>query len=407
MIHKRVLFDMIINHLPAKEFSIITGPRQSGKTTLLQQIAGYLEQKNENVYIFTLEDHDILHRLNKHPDRIFDIVRKNKAERLYLLIDEIQYLSDPSNFLKLLYDKYSPNLKIIATGSSAFYIDRKFTDSLAGRKQLFELYTLSFDEFLLFRTGESRLGGELQHMRLHPGYISLASHELSSLFDEYLTFGGYPAVALARGETEKILLLKEIMNSYLKRDITESNISDTEKFYRLMLLLAHQTGSLVNVNELTNTLRLSVTAIENYLYIMRKCFHIHLVRPFYGNVRKELIKMPKVYFHDLGLRNVLMNSFTPVFQRIDKGELVENYSFIRLRETSGLDAVRFWRTAEGHEVDFVVSHSPGSGEAIEVKYAATAFNPGKYKRFTEAYPGFPLHIRAYDADENRNKVLCL
>lgn len=174
-----------------------------------------------------------------------------------------------------------------------------------------------------------------------------------------------------------------------------------------MLILTQQTGSLVNVHELSKTLKLSVTAVENYLYIIQKCFHIHLMRPFYSNIRKELIKMPKVYFHDLGLRNALLNQFNPITQRLDKGMIKENYAYIRLRELYGNDLLRYWRTADGHEIDFIINHGLDSGEAIEIKFEEDNFNPLKYKRFLESYPGYTLSCRAFLASTNINSLIAL
>ena len=407
MVLKRKLFSQLINHLDAKEFTIIVGPRQSGKTTLLSQLSDHLREKDELVYSFTLEDPAILYTLNRHPENIFDLFIKKDQQRIYILIDEIQYLADPSNFLKLLYDKHAGLIKIIATGSSAFYIDRKFKDSLAGRKRLFDLFSLSFDEMLDFKTGNQELSEELQNMRDNDNYSPSRLQQLEALFIEYLTYGGYPAVVLAQDHEEKILKLKELLYSFVKRDITESNISDPEKFYRMMLLLSHQTGSLVNSSELALTLKLSSTAVENYFYVLRKCFHIQLIKPFFGNIRKELVKMPKCYFHDLGMRNTLMNQYNPIYQRLDKGELVENYAFIRLREKIGLDSLFFWRTTEGNEVDFVCRQGDKQGEAIEIKYSLVSFNSGKYSQFTTGYPAIPLSCRAFEADRNGGKIMAL
>jgi predicted AAA+ superfamily ATPase len=236
---KRRLLIELIRHLDAKEFSIIAGPRQSGKTTLLNQLSDHLREKGEMVYLFTLEDPAILSALNQHPENIFDLIIRKDQQRIYILLDEIQYLADPSNFLKLLYDKHAGLIKIIATGSSAFYIDRKFKDSLAGRKRLFELYTLSFDEMLDFRTGNQELSKELQYMRENDLYRPPNMPQLEAFFSEYLTYGGYPAVVLAQDHEEKVMRLKELLFSFVKRDISESNINDQEKFYRMMLLLAH------------------------------------------------------------------------------------------------------------------------------------------------------------------------
>jgi hypothetical protein len=404
---ERKMLASLVDHLEEKEFTIITGARQSGKTTLLNQLAKRLRQRQEIVYFITLEDQALLSRLNQHPESLFDFVLRSPEKRLFVLIDEIQYLENPSNFLKLLYDSYQPQLKIIATGSSSFYIDRKFKDSLAGRKRLFELYTLDFDEFLTFRTGTDDLTEELNRIRTTKDYISSRRKELESFFNEYLTYGGYPAVVLAGTPENKLEKLIELRSSYLKRDVTESNIQDQDKFYRLMMILANQTGSLVNVNELSKTLKLSVTAVENYLYILMKCYHIQLIRPFYSNVRKELIKMPKVYFHDLGLRNILLNHFNPVEQRLDKGMLAENYAYIRLRQLHGNDIIRFWRTAGGHEIDFVISPASGSGFAIEIKFAAENFNLKKYSNFLDAYPGYSLTCRAINASGNADSLMAL
>jgi uncharacterized protein len=404
---ERNLLTSLTDHLDEKEFTIISGPRQSGKTTLLNQLAEKLKQKGEEVYSITLEDHSVLYRLNQHPENLFDFVIRSAAKRQFVLLDEIQYLDNPSNFLKLLYDKYQPQLKIITTGSSAFYIDRKFKDSLAGRKHLFELYTLDFDEFLKFRSGTTVLQEELNRIRTNSDYISSSRKELETYFIEYLTYGGYPAVVLAGSPDRKIEKLKELMNSYLKRDIAESNIQDQEKFYRLMMILAQQTGSLVNVNELSKTLKLSVTAVENYLYILQKCFHIQLIRPFYSNVRKELIKMPKVYFHDSGMRNILLGQFNPIEQRVDKGMLIENYAYIRLRQLYGNDMIRYWRTADGHEIDFVINPSTGHGSAIEIKFDEDNFYPNKYNNFLYAYPDFSLNCRAFHASGNNNLLMGL
>lgn len=407
MIHTRKLLAQLIRHLDAKEFTIIVGPRQSGKTTLLNQLSEYLQGRNEQVYSFTLEDPSILSTLNSHPENIFNLIIRKDQQRIFILLDEIQYLADPSNFLKLLYDKHSSLIKIIATGSSAFYIDRKFKDSLAGRKRLFDLYTLSFDEMLDFRTGNPELSIELQSMRENDLYRPARLQEIEAFFNEYLTYGGYPAVVLAQDHQEKIMILKELLYSFVKRDIAESKIGDPEKFYRMMLLLAHQTGSLINSNELARTLKLSATSVENYLYVLRKCFHIQLVKPFFSNIRKELVKMPKCYFHDLGLRNILMNQFNPVYQRIDKGELIENYAFTRLREKTGMDSLFFWRTTEGHEVDFVCRQGVDQGEAIEIKYNPGSFNSRKYELFTSGYPQIPLSCRGFEADLNRGKIMAL
>ena len=405
---KRQLFTELSNHLSEKECTIITGARQTGKTTLLKQLEAELISKNESVYFFNLEDPEILANLNRHPDNIFTYFTLESDGRTYALIDEIQYLDNPSNFIKLLYDKYSSNLKLVLTGSSAFYIDKKFKDSLVGRKRLFKLYTLDFDEFIYFKTGEMKLLDELIKIRNNEKYISLKRRELKILFKEFLTFGGYPAVVLAKDEANKKLLLKDIFHSYLQKDIYESKIKDEKKFYNLLILLAGQTGNLLNMNELSNTLKISVTAVENYIYVLQKSFHIHLIKPYHNNIRKELTKMPKIYFNDLGFRNAILNNYQDIEIRIDKGAVLENYAFIRLRQTFDMEYIKFWRTTSGNEVDFIID-DPGvmRKDAFELKFNDTSFRKAKYRKFTDAYPDYNLQLRAYLTDSNNTDILAL
>lgn len=401
----RKLFNTIKEHLPRKEFSIIVGARQVGKTTILKQIEKFLQKSNETVYFISLEDFDILSELNKHPDNIFRFIPKHNSSKVYVLIDEIQYLDNPSNFLKLLFDKYSDELKIVATGSSAFYIDKKFTDSLAGRKRLFYLPSLDFEEFLIFKNAENLLP-EIELIKQQEDYISLHRNEINTMFNEFLTFGGYPAVVIESQIEEKNYLLKDLYHSYLKKDVVDAGVQDQMKFYKLLTLLAHQTGSLLNVNELSNTLGLSNTAVNNYIDILIKSLHISIVSPFSNNIRKELTKMPKIYFSDLGFRNTILNSFNPIENRIDKGAILENFIYKALINNYEKDMVKYWRTADGDEVDFVVD-SIHSQFAIEAKYNYKQFNPKKHSRFTKYYPDIPIYCKAYLSDKNSDNVLSL
>ncbi len=405
---KRKLYNEVKRHVAEKEYTVITGARQTGKTTLLMQLQEDLLSENKNVRYISLEDPDILSGLNDHPENIFNYLTLNGKDKTYLLLDEIQYLDNPSNFLKFLFDKYASRLKIVATGSSAFYIDRKFKDSLAGRKRLFTLYTLDFDEFLEFKTESTSLTEELIEIRKNEKYQSLKRRELSILFSEYLTFGGYPAVVLSNTPEKKKLLLKDLVHSYLQKDILESRVRDEKNFYSLLILLASQAGNILNMNELSNTLGISVTAVENYIYILQKSFHVHLIRPFHTNIRKELTKMPKIYFNDIGFRNTILNSYQSIETRLDKGALIENYAFIRLRQKVGQEYLKFWRTTGGNEIDFIIN-VPGKSkkEAIEIKFNSTSFNKKKYKKFLEIYPEFTLNVRALTAKNNATDILAL
>ncbi|MCA1758538.1 MAG: ATP-binding protein, partial [Bacteroidales bacterium] len=316
---RRKLFDKLLAHLEKKEFSIVTGARQTGKSTLLRQIETHCKEQNIPVVFLNLENKSILAELNENPFNVLGYL-SNVNERTIIFVDEVQYLDDPSNFLKLLYDEQADKIKIIASGSSAFYMDDKFRDSLAGRKRIFQLFTCSFDEYLEL-SGKNELLREKNRLSDNSNSKSTKIDYLRVEWENYLLYGGYPAVITEPNPEEKIIRLRELRDSFVKRDIQESGVENETAFYSLMRILAAQTGNLVNVNELANTLRIQNTTVNNYLDVMQKCFHIALIKPFFKNLRKELVKMPKVYFLDTGMRNCLLENYQSSNIRSDKGEL--------------------------------------------------------------------------------------
>ena len=388
----RNLFAKLLQHIDKKEFTIITGARQTGKSTLMRQLNEHCKQNNLPSVFLNLENKQILNDLDASPLNIFSYL-PDAESRIVVFIDEVQYLKEPSNFLKLLYDEYVEKIKIVATGSSAFYLDKSFTDSLAGRKRIFWLSPCSFDEYLGLR-GKNDLMRELAEIQKNARYKSLLIDVLRQEFESFMLFGGYPAVIIEPDRKEKILRLAEIRDSFLKRDILESGVQNEIAFYNLFHLLASQTGNLLNANELSSTLRIRSETIANYVYVLQKCFHITLVKPFYQNLRKELTKMPKVYLHDNGMRNSLLNNFQPINERIDKGMLWENTAFSLLCEKHNIDEIFFWRTADGNEVDFVLPKIENP-QAIECKFDANTKNSTKYKKFIENYPNIPFSFYSF------------
>ena len=403
---QRKLHKAIKKHIPKKEYTIITGARQVGKTSLLLALYKELSETKKQVHYLTFEDYEVLESINKHPEEIFRYVprplkliepSKEKQNIVYLLIDEIQYAATPTSFLKYLFDTYGENLKIIATGSSAFYIDQKFEDSLAGRKRIFELKSLDFEEWLTFNK-QHRILEELIEVRKQKEYISSSSHEFINHFHNYLLFGGFPRVVLEKNQTDKIYILRELMNSFLKKDLLESNITRTDKFYKFFSLLAGQIGNLINRNELANTLGVDNKTIERYLFVLQKSFHIELIRPFSSNLRKELTKMPKLFFKDTGLRNIALNNFSDVDNRTDTSALLENYLFLRLSQIYDADSIRFWRTADGKEIDFIVNDTFGGKYAYEVKLNCKTGKNKSTHKFASTYPDFSIQITSLNYD---------
>jgi predicted AAA+ superfamily ATPase len=389
---RRKLFEDLYNHLKKDEATILIGARQTGKTTLLRDLESESIKEQIPTVFINLENKDLLAELNLSPLNLLSFA-PNPGEKTTFFLDEIQYLNDPSNFIKLLFDEHRSKVKLVASGSSAFYLDQKFKDSLVGRKRIFRLNTCDFEEFLLLQEKHD-LWEEVLKIKKNPGFKSIKITFLKSELEKFLIFGGYPAVAREANDAEKRLVLKDIRDSFIKRDILESGVKNEPVFFSLFKILAEQTGQLININELSNTLRVRSETIQNYLRIMQTCFHIETVRPFYQNLRKELMKMPKMYFLDTGLRNSLLNNFQPISQRLDRGELWENAIFRALADKYEPEEIRFWRTADGKEVDFVLPEIDVP-IALEAKFDGQLIKPAKYKVFQEAYPEIGFQFASF------------
>ena len=385
---KRSLYNKIQAHLSKKHISLIIGPRQVGKTTLMLQLHNELRSQSKKSFFLSLEDKEIRKGFDIHPEQLFNYIPPiNKNDKYYIFIDEIQYLEDPSNFLKYTFDNYHENIKLIVSGSSSFYIDHKFTDSLAGRKRIFMLPTLSFPEFVDFKNREDLVA------YINTGHLpGLYKKELDKLMHEYLIYGSYPELVLESKLEGKKEILKELATSYIKKDIIDSNIKSPELYYQILQILANQTASLFNINSISKNLKKSNQTIESYVYVMLKSFHISKISPFYGNLTKEIRKMPKIYFTDLGLRNFFTKNYNPIALRKDKGELFENFVFRRFYDNYDEMDIQFWLTQKRHEVDFIINKQ----KAFEVKFSESQFNIKKYQYFMDKYPDINLRLIHYN-----------
>ena len=392
MIYPRDLTTEILKHIDSDEILIIVGARQTGKTTLLKLLQNKLIKDNKKTVFFNLEDYDYLKTFNESPKNLPALLPITELyEKVFIFIDEIQYLSNPTNFLKYIFDEYKEKIKLIVSGSSAFYIERKFEDSLSGRKRIFWLSTLNFHEFLIFKNRDDL--ADLWNKKVNilesssTDFLLPVRRELDMFWNEFSKYGSFPRIVLTENVKQRIELIKELVHSFIKKDISESGISNPDKFYDLLRILSSQIGNLVNQNELANILGISNTAVQSYIYVMRKSFHISLVQPFHSNLRKELTKMPKVYFYDVGFRNCLIKNFESLSFHSDAGQLFENMIYILLANRFSRDCIKFWRTQSKQEVDFIVNEKYG----VEVKRNVRQFKVLKYKKFLDTYD-MPLWV---------------
>ena len=360
---QRTLFTELKNHLRKKEISFIVGPRQAGKTTLMLLLKKYLEEEGERTVFLNLDVESEKQFFTSQINLIEKIKLELGEKGGFVFIDEIQRKEDAGIFLKGIYDM-GLSYKFIISGSGSVELKEKIHESLAGRKRVFELGTLSFEEFVNFKTGYKYADKLLE-------YFEVEKDKTSQLLDEYLSFGGYPRVVLEELLDEKKKVINEIYQSYIEKDISYLlKIKKTEDFGNLVKVLAGNIGSLVNISEISRTLGVSQETVKNYLWYLQKTFILNKITPYFKNVRKEITKTPIFYFYDLGLRNYAIGLFGNINKLQDKGFLFENFIFNifkeKMRNTSA--KIHFWRTKNGAEVDFVLD-SGREQDAVEVKYS--------------------------------------
>jgi predicted AAA+ superfamily ATPase len=296
MLIKRYIFSDLVAHLGKKEISLIVGPRQAGKTTLMLQLQEYLKKKSEKTFFMSLDfERDIPH-FNDQTALLDRIKLEFGRQKGYVFIDEVQRKENAGIFLKGIYDMQTP-YKFIVSGSGSVELKEKVHESLAGRKRMFELNTVSLREFVNFKTGyryEERLDK----------YFELNGAEGLSFLSEYLNFGGYPRVILEDTYEEKLKIIDEIYRSYIEKDIAYLlRVERIDAFGNMIRLLAGQLGGLINLHELSSTVGISAQTVKNYLAYAEKTFIISRLKPYFSNIRTEISKSPIMYFNDIGLRN--------------------------------------------------------------------------------------------------------
>jgi len=337
-----------------REAILIKGPRQSGKTTLLL----HLKDKFGGEYI-TFEDENMLRSFEDNPELFAK--RFIRGERNILFIDEAQYCSNVGKLLKFLFDSFSDKLKFIVTGSGSFDIKVEVGKYLVGRAIYFELLPLNFEEFLIWKAGDlhkiftdykrqvERLILEGEPIESKPVF----QREFNTLLEEYILFGGFPAIVKEDDHYFKIELLKNLVRLYIEKDVFFFlNVRELEKFRSIIRYIALSIGSIFEYSSIMREFHVDYRTLENYLSILINTFIVSLIPPFHKNLVTELKKAKKIYFIDTGFRNSIINNFLPLSNRTDKGFLMENFILNELR-SFGFE-VYYWRTTGKAEVDFII-----------------------------------------------------
>lgn len=366
---KRQLEAQVEPFLAKKEVISIIGPRQAGKTTFIQYLASRFEREGKKIKFITFERKFDLDLFNNSIEDFKRIAGQYEV----VFIDEFQYSRDGGQKLKYLYD--TSETKFIISGSSSLDLTFQTGKYMVGRLLEFRLMPFSFREFLsakdqeTFAVMEDISGVDIFDFDLKRAFGGEINSRLAGLLEEYLVFGGYPAVVLSAGAEEKKKVLEGIYDKYLLKDIKDLlRLATDNELDRLGKFLAGQIGNIVKYQELSNASGLNLKELKKHLNILSKTYIISLVPPFFTNKRTELVKNPKVYFNDLGLRNYSLVDWRAAGARNDLGSLAENYGFILLEKIFG-GRLKYWRTKAKAEVDFVIEKEQ-SAFPIEIKYSS-------------------------------------
>jgi uncharacterized protein len=338
MIKPRLILDKIKPYYESPEAIIITGMRRTGKTTLLNLIFSQIPSANK---IFL----DLENPLNR---KYFEELNYEKVKsslevlgidftrEAHIFLDEIQFVRRLPSVVKYLIDHYQA--KFFLTGSASFYLKNLFSESLSGRKLIFELFPLTFREFLVFKDSALKIPENPRDIT-RPVFESI-----SPLYDEYLRFGGFPGVVLKTNAPEKAMALDDIFTSYFQWEVLQLGDFRKNAMIRdLIVLLAQRIGSKLDIQKISKELGITRPTLYEYLSFLEGTFFIKLIRPYARGKNSEIRKSPKVYLCDTGLALRLAN--------LDEGRIFENSIFQNLRQKG---EIAFYERKNGAEIDFLL-----------------------------------------------------
>ncbi|MBX2896457.1 MAG: ATP-binding protein [Cyclobacteriaceae bacterium] len=360
MDYQRILTKLIQKALVPGKVVVLLGARRTGKTFLVNQL---IESVGEAACLL-LNGEDMLVQ-QQLSQRSVTNYKQLVAGYKYLIIDEAQKLPDAGLILKLMVDGLK-GIRILATGSSIFDLNNKLGEPLTGRKTEFRLFPLAQLEYAQYEDALSR----------------------QKLLDDKLVFGCYPEVSNLRTIKQKQDYLRELTSAYLYKDILAlENLRNADKIFSLLKLVAWQVGHEVSLEELGRNLQMSKNTVERYLDLLTKVFILFKVEGYSRNLRKEIVKTKRWYFHDNGIRNAIVANFTTFTQRDDAGLLWENYLASERLKVLHYQRIHannyFWRTHDRQEIDWVEERA---GKLFGYEFKLNNNKVKAPKAWREAYP---------------------
>jgi len=347
----RDIYTELVHHSKKKQVTVVTGMRRVGKSTAVKYV---LQQLGHSNYIY-LDCERIEIRLlfnGQNYEAIKDeltLMGLDFSKPCLIALDEIQLIENLPSIIKYLYDAYA--IKFMVTGSSSFYMKNQFSESLAGRKRVFEMYPLSFKEFLEFKKQSATNYGKYAWQSFNKTWYD----KYKEAYKEYIQFGGFPEVVLENNEKDKTAMLKDIINSYIEMDVKLlGNYSVGEDLYKLVKLLALRTGNKIDYTKISSISGINRQKVATYIHLLEHTYLIYQATPFTKNIDKEISQQTKLYFADTGLLNVLAAG------QLSSGHVFENAIAIQLKN---LGTIQYYQKKTGQEIDFIFN----GDTAIEVK----------------------------------------
>jgi len=367
MLYSRTILPKINKYLKNKEIIVLTGMRRVGKTTLLRHV--YDGIKSDNKILLDVEnplsrsyfeENDYNNIWNNLGSEGLD-----KSKKAYIFLDEIQAMPEITKAIKYLYDHY--DVKFFVTGSSSYYLKNLFPESLAGRKFEFELFPLSFEEFLLFKGVEKAFYPSILMTAKYKNII--VYEKTKNYYAEYLKWGGFPEVVLEKNKETKKMKLEDIFKAYFEKDVKGlADFSNLSRFRDLMILLVQRVGSKLDISKLASEVGVSRQTIYSYITFLQATYFLSLVPPFSKSVDREVSGNNKVYICDTGLINLL--------GKVSAGSILENAVFLNLKRYG---KVQFYDKRKGGEIDFILNEAI----ALEVKNKAIEQDFKKIKKMSK------------------------
>ncbi|MDI6769642.1 MAG: ATP-binding protein [Anaerolineales bacterium] len=369
-IYPRSLFPTLKAALADKRIVVITGMRRVGKTTTLRWLLEQVPSANK-IYLDLerLDQRAVFQESNY--EIVLDFLRNrglDPAAPLIVALDEIQYAPNSPSVVKYLYDHYG--VKFLLSGSSSYYLKNLFSESMAGRKVVFELLPLRFGEFLEFRGAPYRPRARLEEMRFDPYEFE----RLKTLYDEYLIYGGLPDVVLEARPAARRDILNDIFSSYINIDVRSlADFQKINELQQLLRLLALRIGNKLDMTKLASAAGLSRPTLVQYLEFLEKTYIIARL-PAYAGGEKSVTLGRKLYFCDNGIAGILA--------QISEGALFENAIFNQLRPYGEL---AYLSKGSEYEIDFVLRAAGQPPVALEVKYHPLKTDQRRLKRLAEKH----------------------